>query len=136
MKSYEELLERALEKLADKDVVKRERFEIPRVSVMREGARTTLKNFSQIAKTLNRSEDHLYKYIVKSLGTAGFVDNGRLVLQGKFTESEIQKEIDDYVRLYVLCKECGSPDTEFIKEERVLMIRCLACGARHPVRNI
>ncbi len=136
MKSYEELLERALEKLADREVVKRERFEVPRVSVMREGARTTIKNFSQIAKTLNRSEDHLYKYIVKSLGTAGFVDNGRLILQGKFTENEIQKEIDDYVRLYVLCKECGSPDTEFIREERVLMIRCLACGARHPVRNI
>ena len=136
MKSYEELLERALEKLADREVVKRERFEVPRVSVMREGARTTIKNFSQIAKSLNRSEDHLYKYIVKSLGTAGFVDNGRLILQGKFTENEIQKEIDDYVRLYVLCKECGSPDTEFIREERVLMIRCLACGARHPVRNI
>ncbi len=136
MRSYEELLERALEKLADREVVKRERFEVPRVSVMREGARTTIKNFSQIAKTLNRSEDHLYKYIVKSLGTAGFVDNGRLILQGKFSESEIQKEIDDYVRLYVLCKECGSPDTEFIREERVLMIRCLACGARHPVRNI
>ncbi|WP_202319285.1 translation initiation factor IF-2 subunit beta [Archaeoglobus neptunius] len=136
MRSYEELLERALEKLADKDVVRRERFEIPRVSIVREGARTTLKNFSQIAKALNRSEEHLYKYMVKSLGTAGFVDNGRLVLNGKFTESEIQKEIDDYVRLYVLCKECGAPDTEFVKEERVLMIRCLACGAKHPVRNI
>jgi translation initiation factor 2 subunit 2 len=136
MRAYEELLERALEKLANKDIVKRERFEIPRVSVIREGARTTLKNFSQIARTLNRSEDHLYKYIVKSLGTAGFIDNGRLILQGKFTENEIQKEIDDYVRLYVLCRECNSPDTEFVKEERVLMIRCLACGAKHPVRNI
>jgi len=136
MRAYGELLERALEKLADKDIVKRERFEIPRVSVIREGARTTLKNFSQIARTLNRSEEHLYKYIVKSLGTAGFIDNGRLILQGKFTENEIQKEIDDYVRLYVLCRECNSPDTEFVKEERVLMIRCLACGAKHPVRNI
>ena len=136
LRAYEELLERALEKLADKDIVKRERFEIPRVSVIREGARTTLKNFSQIARTLNRSEEHLYKYIVKSLGTAGFIDNGRLILQGKFTENEIQKEIDDYVRLYVLCRECNSPDTEFIKEERVLMIRCLAGGAKHPGRNI
>ncbi len=116
--------------------MRRERFEIPRVSIQREGARTILKNFSQIAKTLNRSEDHLHKYIVKSLGTAGFIDNGRLVLQGKFTESELQKEIDDYVKLYVLCRECNSPDTEFIKEERVLMLRCLACGAKHPVRNI
>jgi translation initiation factor 2 subunit 2 len=103
---------------------------------MREGARTTIKNFSQIAKALNRNEEHLYKYLVKSLGTAGFIDNGRLILQGKFTKDEVQKEINDYVRIYVLCKECGAPDTEFIKEERVLMVRCLACGAKHPVRNI
>ncbi len=136
MRSYEELLERAFEKLADKEVSRRGRFEIPRVSIQREGARTILKNFSQIAKTLNRSEEHLHKFLVKSLGTAGFIDNGRLVLQGKFTESELQKEIDDYVKLYVLCKECNSPDTEFVKEERVLMLRCLACGAKHPVRNI
>ena len=136
MKSYEELLERAFEELSKKEVVRKERFEIPRVSVIREGARTTLKNFSQIAKALNRSEEHLYKYLVKSLGTAGFIDNGRLVLQGKFTEDEIQREINDYVKLYVLCKECNSPDTEFIREERVLMVRCLACGAKHPVRSI
>ena len=136
MKSYEELLERAFEELSKKEVVRKERFEIPRVSVIREGARTTLKNFSQIAKALNRSEEHLYKYLVKSLGTAGFIDNGRLVLQGKFTEDEIQREINDYVKLYLLCKECNSPDTEFIREERVLMVRCLACGAKHPVRSI
>jgi translation initiation factor 2 subunit 2 len=136
MKGYEELLERAFEELSKKEIVKRERFEIPEASVMREGARTTIKNFSQIAKALNRNEEHLYKYLVKSLGTAGFIDNGRLILQGKFTKDEVQKEINDYVRIYVLCKECGAPDTEFIKEERVLMVRCLACGAKHPVRNI
>ncbi len=136
MKAYEELLERALEQLSKKETVRKERFEIPKVSVMREGAKTTIKNFSQIAKALNRSEEHLYKFLVKSLGTAGFIDSGRLVLQGKFSEDDIQREINDYVKMYVLCKECGAPDTEFVREERVLMLRCLACGAKHPVRNI
>ncbi len=136
MKSYEELLERAFEQLSKKETVRKERFEIPKVSIMREGAKTTIKNFSQIAKALNRSEEHLYKFLVKSLGTAGIIDSGRLVLQGKFSEDDIQREINDYVKMYVLCKECGAPDTEFIREERVLMLRCLACGAKHPVRNI
>ncbi len=137
MKSYEELLERAFKELEKKrEVVRRERFEIPQASVIREGAKTTIRNFSQIAKALNRNEEHLYKYLVKALGTAGYIDGDRLILQGKFTEEEIQKEINEYTRLYVICKECGSPDTEFIKEERVLMIRCLACGAKHPARGI
>ncbi len=136
MRSYEELLERALAELPKKKVVRSERFEIPRVRVQREGSRTIIKNFSQIAKTLNRSEEHLSKYLVKSLGTAGFLEAGRLVLQGKFTEDDVQKEIDDYVRRFVICRECGAPDTEFIREERVLMIRCLACGAKYPARGL
>ena len=104
--------------------------------MQREGNKTIIKNFSQIAKAINRSEEHLYKYIVKSMGTAGLLESGRVVLQGKFNRDEVQKEIEDYVKTYVLCKECNSPDTEFIREERVLMVRCLACGAKHPVKGI
>ena len=134
MKSYEELLEKALSELPE-HVVKRERFEIPRVNAFREGSRTIIKNFSQIAKAVNRSEEHIYKYLVKSLGTAGFLEAGRLTLQGKFTEDEIQKEVDSYVKEYVLCRECGAPDTVLVREDRILFVRCMACGAKHPVRS-
>ncbi|MCS7121780.1 MAG: translation initiation factor IF-2 subunit beta [Archaeoglobaceae archaeon] len=137
MRSYEELMKRALIELEKKkESVKTKRFEIPKVSIVKEGAKTVIKNFSQIAKILNRKEEHLYKYLVKSLGTAGMIENERLILQGKFSEEEIQKEIDEYVKLYVLCKECGVPDTELMKEERVTMLRCQACGAKQPVRSI
>ncbi|MFN3384178.1 MAG: translation initiation factor IF-2 subunit beta [Archaeoglobaceae archaeon] len=136
MGDYEKLLERALDLLSEKKIVRKERFEIPKVSVAREGVRTILRNLTQIAKTLSRSEDHIYKYLVKSLGTAGIVDNGRLILQGKFTEEEIQKEINEYVKVYVLCKECNAPDTEIVKEGRVQFLRCMACGAKQPVKNV
>uniref|UniRef100_A0A7J2TK00 Translation initiation factor 2 subunit beta n=1 Tax=Archaeoglobus fulgidus TaxID=2234 RepID=A0A7J2TK00_ARCFL len=136
MEEYRILLERALEMLSQKRVVREERFEIPKVSVVKEGMRTILRNFSQIAKTLNRSEEHIYKYLVKSLGTAGTIDNGRLILQGKFTEDELQKEINEYVKAYVICKECNAPDTEIIKEGRVQFMRCMACGAKQPVKNV
>jgi translation initiation factor 2 subunit 2 len=133
LRSYEELLEKALKELPS-EVVRRERFEFPQVSVQREGSRTIIKNFGSVAKNLNRKEGHLFKYILKSLGTAGFLESGRVILQGKFSEEEVQREVDTYIREYVLCKECRAPDTEFIKEERVLFVRCLACGAKHPVR--
>ncbi|MEM3139681.1 MAG: translation initiation factor IF-2 subunit beta [Archaeoglobaceae archaeon] len=135
MEEYLKLLDRAMEKLSQKPILRKDRFEIPKVSVTREGVRTILRNLTPIAKTLNRSEDQIYKYLVKSLGTAGFIDNGRLIFQGKFTEEEIQKEINEYVKIYVLCKECNAPDTELIKEERVTFLRCLACGAKQPVKG-
>jgi len=135
MKSYDELLERAYTMLPEK-VTARERFEIPKVSVQKEGSRTIVKNFGNIAKAINRSEDHLYKYLVRALGTAGVVESGRLILQGKFSEKEVQREVDDYVKTYVLCRECGAPDTEFVREERVLFVKCLACGAKHSVKGL
>ena len=33
------------------------------------------------------------------------------------------------------CKDCGKPDTELIKEDRFTFIHCLACGAKHSIRN-
>lgn len=134
MRSYEELLEKAVEELPS-EVVKRERFKLPKVSTQREGSRTIIKNFGSIAKDINRDEKHLYKQLVKSLGTAGFLESGRVILQGKFTEEDIQREVDNYVKEFVICKECGAPDTDFIKEERVLFVKCLACGAKHSVRT-
>lgn len=125
-----------MEKLSKRVTSRKERFEIPKAIVTKEGVRTIVRNLTQIAKILNRNEEHIYKYLVKSLGTAGIIDNGRLILQGKFTEEEIQKEINEYVKIYVLCKECNAPDTELIKEERVLFMRCLACGAKQPVKNV
>ncbi len=135
MRSYEELLKRALTQLPE-NIVKKDRFEIPKVILQKEGSRTIIKNFSTIAKSINRSEDHLFKYLVKSLGTAGIIESGRLTLQGKFNEDTIQKEIDDYVKNYVLCKECNAPDTTFSKEGRILFVKCMACGAKHPVRGL
>ncbi|RLI82854.1 MAG: translation initiation factor IF-2 subunit beta [Archaeoglobales archaeon] len=133
---YEELLERAFRELPKKRITGGERFEIPKVVVQREGNRTIFRNFSQIARIINRSEDHLFKYLVRSLGTAGFLEHGRLVFQGKFTQDEVQREIEDYIKRYVICRECNAPDTELVKEERVLMIRCLACGAKYPARGL
>jgi translation initiation factor 2 subunit 2 len=135
LRPYEDLLEKALAELP-KEVVRRDRFEVPKVSVQGWGSRTIIKNFAQLTKAVNRGEEHVFKYILRSLGTAGFLESGRVILQGKFTEEEIQNEVEAYVKNYVLCKECGAPDTEFIKEGRILFIRCLACGAKHPARGI
>ena len=34
---------------------------------------------------------------------------------------------------YVVCTECGRPDTKIVKEDRVMVLECEACGARRPI---
>jgi translation initiation factor 2 subunit 2 len=69
------------------------------------------------------------------MGTAGKIEGHRGVFQGKFAEQAIARQIDSYFEEYVVCSECRLPDTHLIKSDRVLMLKCDACGAHRPVRK-
>jgi translation initiation factor 2 subunit 2 len=134
MDDYIAGLERAMKKMpATKD--SKERFVIPAARVFYEGKTTVLENFRAIADTLDRDPDHLMKYLLQELGTAGKIEGSRGVFQGKFTEQAVARQIESYFEEYVVCTECRLPDTHLIKSDRVLMLRCDACGAHRPVRK-
>ena len=113
----------------------KERFVIPAVKVFYEGKTTVLENFRTIADILNRDPDHLMKYLLQEMGTAGKIEGQRGVFQGKFSEQALARQIESYFEEYVVCTECRLPDTHLIKNDRVLMLKCDACGAHRPVRK-
>jgi translation initiation factor 2 subunit 2 len=134
MDDYLAGLERAMKKMpATRDT--RERFVVPSPRVFYEGKTTVLENFRAIADTLNREPDHLMKYLLQELGTAGKIEGQRGIFQGKFTEQAMARQIESYFEEYVVCTECRLPDTHLSKSDRVLMLRCDACGAHRPVRK-
>jgi translation initiation factor 2 subunit 2 len=134
MDDYLAGLERAMKKMpAIRDT--KERFVIPQPRVFYEGKTTVLENFRAIADTLNREPDHLMKYLLQELGTAGKIEGQRGIFQGKFTEQAMSRQIESYFEEYVVCTECRLPDTHLTKSDRVLMLKCDACGAHRPVRK-
>ena len=132
---YEKLLERAREGL--EDVMKNaERFSPPIPDIMHEGSKKTIiRNFSEIVDSLRRDETHLYKFLLQELGTAGSVNNRRLVLQGRVPEKKIKDRIKTYIETFVVCQECNRPDTSFLRTGRTLNLHCEACGAKRPIRT-
>lgn len=127
-------LERAMGRLpASKGT--EDRFVIPPPKIFYEGKTTVLENFAGIADALNREGDHLMKFILQEMGTAGKIEGQHAVFQGKFTEQSLERHIDSYVQEYVICSECHRPDTQLIRSDRVLMLKCEACGAHRPVRK-
>jgi translation initiation factor 2 subunit 2 len=48
----------------------------------------------------------------------------------------VDKKIELYAKEYVLCPECGKPDTKFLREDRFLFLRCEACGWKHPIKKV
>jgi len=132
MNDYLENLDRALKHLPE---IKSsgERFVIPEPKLLTEGKTTVLENFAAIVDKLNREPSHLFKFLLRELGTAGKIDGSRAIFQRRLTSGIISELINAYVKEYVTCSECGRPDTHLIKSDRVLTLRCDACGAHRPV---
>jgi len=136
MNQYEKLLEEAFKKVKrPENLSGSERFEIPKISGHFEGKKTILTNFSQISEHIRRNPEHFQKYLLKELAASGQKEGDRLILNMKVPSAKINQKIEDYIKEFVLCKECGKPDTELLKEARLSFMRCLACGAKHSIRS-
>lgn len=133
MNNYEKLLEEAYKNV--KQVSGTDRFEIPKLSGHFQGKKTILTNFLQIASYLRRKPEHFQKFLLKELATSGNMEGDRLVLNNKIPSARIINKIQQYAKEFVLCKECGKPDTELIKKDRLMFLHCLACGAQHSVQS-
>ena len=131
--TYEQLLEKAYKEV--KPVETGSRFEIPKVKGHVEGTKTIITNFSQICDVLRRDKDHVTKYLYKELATSGKIDGERLIFNRKLTSAKINEKIGQYAGEFVICSECKKPDTELVKENRLMFIKCLACGAKKTVRT-
>ncbi len=134
MQTYEELLKKAKESLPQ--VKTAARFEIPRAILYVAKRQVTIKNFTDIAKSLRREPTQFARYLSKELAMPGFASNNELTLNGKVSESLINQRITDFAKEFVLCEECKKPDTNIIKESNVSVMKCEACGARRPLRKI
>ncbi len=133
MENYEDMLKDAYKNVKQVEGAG-ERFETPKIEGRYQGKKTILTNFFSIAQQLRRDPKHLEKFLLKELAASGTINGERLILNMKVSRSKIDKKIEEYTREFVLCKECGKPDTEIKKEDRLTFLKCLACGAKHTIR--
>jgi translation initiation factor 2 subunit 2 len=134
MEDYEQLLEEAYNKVK-KSEGNGERFEIPKVEGHFEGKKTIINNFFQIASHIRRNPEHFQKFMLRELAASGQKDGDRLILNMNVPSAKMNQKVEQYVKEFVLCGECGKPDTELLKEDRLTFVHCLACGAKHSVRS-
>jgi len=132
---YEKLLERAYANLPKKAFLERkERFRVPPPEVLISGKRTFITNFKHIADMLNREPRLLLRYLLKELAAPGELTEDSAVIQGEIAPRTIASLLNRFVKSYVICPVCRSPDTLLIKERKIMYLKCMACGATSPVR--
>ena len=132
MDEYIKFLDRVLKQLPSTKATD-SRFSIPQLKVFVEGKTTIFDNFDVVCNYINREQEHVMKFLLNELGTAGKIIGDRVIFQGRFTTSEVEHQIQRYLDEYVLCGECKKPDTHFTKMDRVWVLKCDACGAIRPI---
>jgi translation initiation factor 2 subunit 2 len=133
--SYDDYLDRALEETPE-IAGGGERFDVPDPDVRQEGNVTVYENFRATVDSLGRDADDVLKFLRNELGTSGHIDeSGRARLTGEFGAGRVAAAIEEYSEEYVLCPECGLPDTRLETEQGVTVLRCEACGARGAVEK-
>jgi translation initiation factor 2 subunit 2 len=131
---YKKLLKRVIESTPKMEVTE-DRFKLPKAEIFYEGNTSVIKNFDKLSDAINRAPDLILKYLLGGLGTAGEIVGTRAVFQGKIPNKSIQDKFKEFIETYVICSECGRPDTHLVKQGRTMLIRCDACGAFRSVKS-
>jgi len=132
---YDDLLTRAHDAMPDGPSEGGDRLQVPDPEGETDGAFTRLTNLDRIADALARDPEHLHRFVQREFGTNGQYEEGRGRYNGSFTLADFEAALDAYSEEYVLCSECGLPDTRLVREDGVQMLRCTACGAFRPVQK-
>lgn len=86
---------------------------------------------------LHRLPKHLLDFLLAELGTSGSVDgNNQLIIKGRFQQKQIENVLRRYIKEYVTCHTCRSPDTILQKDTRLFFLQCETCGSRCSVASI
>ena len=134
-KSYETLLNRIQGDLVHASKKDSARLEIPEPQIIWVGQRTIFRNFMEFPKALRREPEKLLLYLNKELASAGYIAGDRVIFLGRKEPSSFGALIDRYVKDYVICPVCGSPDTRTEKSKKLGFLLCEACGARSSIKG-
>jgi translation initiation factor 2 subunit 2 len=132
---YEGLLKRLESQLGNTSRKIVSRLELPTPQIMWVGQRTIFRNFMEFPKALRRDPEKLLLYLNKELASAGYIAGERVIFLGRKEPSSFGALIDRYVKDYVICPVCGSPDTRTEKSKKVGFLLCEACGARSSIKG-
>jgi translation initiation factor 2 subunit 2 len=132
---YERLLKRLQGQLKNTSRKEASRLELPSPQIIWVGQRTIFRNFIEFPKALRRDPEKLLLYLNKELASAGYIAGERVIFLGRKEPSSFATLIDRYVKEYVICPVCGSPDTRTEKNKKLGFLLCEACGARSSVKG-
>ena len=130
---YESLLKRIEKNISN--VKTDNRFELPHVEVTWEGKKTVLRNFSDFPKALRRDTNIVLQYLSKEFAVPAERVGEKAIFTGRRDPDDFTRLFKIYLKDYVECPTCNSPDTKVEKASRISFLICEACGAKSTIKG-
>ncbi|HSB56975.1 MAG TPA: translation initiation factor IF-2 subunit beta [Nitrosopumilaceae archaeon] len=131
---YEKLLKKIQDRISE-NKSSGSRFELPPVDIMWQGNRTFFRNFAEFPKILRRDADKVLQYLSKEFAAPAQLAGDKAVFVGKRDPHDFTALLNRYVKEYLECPSCKSPDTRVEKLNRLTFLVCEACGAKSPLKG-
>lgn len=94
-----------------------------------------MPNVSDVALALHRNPGEVNKFFGCELGaqTTYNAETDRAVVNGAHTDATLQNLIHRYIEVFVLCPQCGLPETDYKIKNDCIYHKCAACGNKEMV---
>jgi len=134
--TYENLLKRLQSKTLGQDKKGTSRIELPRPDIIWVGNKTIFRNFADFPKFMRRDPEKVLLYLAKEFGSAAYIAGEKGIFVGKKTPSTFTGLFERYMKEFVTCPVCNSPDTKIERVKRLSFLICEACGAKSSLKGI
>jgi len=93
------------------------------------GIKTVIPNIAEVSLSLHRDAGEVNKFFGCELGAQTTFSKDRAIVNGSHTDASLQAMIHKYVESFVLCPNCGLPETKYKIKSGCIYHNCAACGA-------
>ncbi|MGH9921584.1 MAG: translation initiation factor IF-2 [Nitrososphaerales archaeon] len=134
---YESLLKRLQSKTGNQTKKSTSRIELPNPDVIWVGKNKTIfRNFGDFPKVMRRDPEKVLLYLAKEFGSAAYIAGEKGIFVGKKEPTQFISLFERYMKDYVMCPVCNSPDTKIERVKRMGFLVCEACGAKSSIKGI
>jgi len=99
------------------------------------GSKTIIANVIEVATSLHRKPGEVCKFFGTELGaqTTWNAETERAQVNGHHADNVLQQMMHKYIEVFVICPNCGLPETDYKIKGGLIHHKCAACGAKEMV---
>ncbi len=110
---------------------KRDEIEIKVLNI--NGGNTELSNITIISEQLKDDVELIIKYIKKKINTNINKKNKLHIINKIVIKNELEEILEEYIKMFIICKECGNPEFSKTKTKKEEIRTCKACGTNRII---